>query len=149
MNTNHYPSEHAPRHRAEQDEDPEHGMGDAFVRQLADQAPSVEAAERLTDLYQRHGTAFAVYLGLDDVDPYAETTEEDFTEVYYDCFTTREGLIDDTIASFDWGRDLDRLLAGDPLLRAVVAFDRDAIWGFITDHYDIVAIGDSIYAFAR
>lgn len=31
MNTNHYPSEHAPRHRAEQDEDPEHGMGDAFV----------------------------------------------------------------------------------------------------------------------
>lgn len=43
---------------------------DAFVAEVIENAPSPEAADAISRAYQRHGTAFAIYLTLDGVDKY-------------------------------------------------------------------------------
>lgn len=58
-----------------------------------------------------------------------------------------DALVDDTIAGFGWTKDLDRLLGGDPLLRAVVTFDRAAVRALAQDHYQIVEVEGSLYVF--
>jgi hypothetical protein len=73
----------------------------------------------------------------------AEKFENELAGVY----ANPEALVDDTIASFGWTKDLDRLLEGDPLLRAVVTFDRAAIRALAQDHYQIVSVEGALYVF--
>lgn len=158
MNHEHanYSPEPAPRHRAEQ-------PGDAYVADVIANAPTAETAQVIADAYARHGTAFALYLTLNGVEKYvpeyvpddqlAEASktpilEHDFKSVYYGRFEDREAIID-AIASFDWGTTLRRLLREHPDLEQIVVFDRDAIWGFASDHYEILDGTDGLYLFER
>lgn len=160
MNHEHSPENYQPRHRASADGEHRDPTGDAYVADIIDHAPTEEAEAILAEVYARHGTAFAVYLASDDVDHYSPDTDEDrrrgmhrieadFKDSYYGCFADREMLIDDTIASFDWATDARRLLEGHPELQEFLVFDRDAIWGFINDHYDITELPSGLYAFER
>lgn len=121
-------------------------LDDAMLDLLA-AAPTPDDAHRLEALYAKHGTALAVYLGLADVDPYAADVAEKFENELAGVYANPEALVDDTIASFGWTKDLDRLLEGDPLLRAVVTFDRAAIRALAQDHYQIVSVEGALYVF--
>ena len=134
-----------PRHRSEPhaSEQP----GDAYVTQMIDLAADAATGERLADLYLMYGMAFALYLALDGIDQNAATIEADFTNAYVGFYPDRAALIRDTIESFDWGVELDRRLAGDPLLRAMVTFNEDEIWCFANEHYEVVALDAGLYAY--
>lgn len=75
--------------------------------------------------------------------------EADFKNVYYGRFEDRQAIIDNTIESFDWGVTLRRLLRDHPDLQQMVVFDRAAIWGFVSDHYEIIDDTDGLYVFER
>ncbi len=96
---------------------------DAYIAFVRDHASTREAADRVAQVYDRRGTPFAIYLGFEDIDPYADDAEEVFRSSYIGCYTERDDLVADTISAFGWDRDLDRVLSGDPLLRAMVRFD--------------------------
>lgn len=147
-----------PRHRAptEAQHDPDlerreqHPLTDGdLIRLVIELAPTEAAAALVEELWDRHGEPFAAYLTLDGIDRYADDLEAQFTSVYVGRYDDREAVVTDTIASFDWGSDLDWLLSGDPQLRSVVTFDRRAIWDLAADHYEILVRPGSLYAFER
>lgn len=153
-----------PRHRADTEEERQPGPGDAYVADIVANAPTLEAGRIIAQTYAKYGTAFALYLALDGVEKYARDygpghkpedpaappgIEADFKHVYYGSFPDREAIIDDTIESFDWGSQLRLLLREHPDLDQMVVFDRDAIWGFVNDHYEIVDGTDGLYVFER
>ena len=122
---------------------------DGFVLDVMSRAPTPDAAHQIDQIYSRYGRAYAVYLSLEDVDPYAEASEANFKDAYVGFYWTRDDLIDDAISAFGWERDLDRLLHGAPELREFVTFDRDQVWGFVADHYRIEPLGGGHYVFER
>ncbi|GAA1508618.1 hypothetical protein [Nocardioides humi] len=156
-----------PRHRAEQrlaanatdlHTEPD---SDQYVRHVIEHAPSPAAGALVAQLYERHGTAFAIYLALGGVDNYIRdngegprTTdiaglERDFTEAYYDFFPDKDALVEDTIASFDWGAEASWLLRGHLELQQFLVFDRDAIYGFASDHYEVIRTDQGLYVYMR
>jgi hypothetical protein len=169
MNPEHHNNqpEPEPRHRAEPihpEVERQPGPGDAYVAEIVAAAPTEEAGQTIADAYAKYGTAFALYLALDGTDKYVRdygpshepadpagpsSIEVDFKNVYYGRFEDREAIIDDTITSFDWATDLRRLLRDHPDLQQMVTFDRDAIWGFVNDHYEIIDGSDGLYVFER
>ncbi|TWP34409.1 hypothetical protein [Leekyejoonella antrihumi] len=124
-------------------------LGDAYVLDVIQDPPSPDAAHLIEEVYARHGNAFAVYLSLEDVDQYSESVEEDFRDAYVASYDSQDALVDDTIDSWGWHRDLDRLLRDEPLLRSIVTLDRDAIWDFTQEHYDIVNLVDEYHVFEQ
>lgn len=152
--------EYEPRHRFTP-EDRRDATREPYVGEVIANAPTPQAGQAIAEAYAKYGTAFAEFLTFPDTAQYgayesgeapdAATTlrriEADFRNVYYGSFPNREALIDDTIESFDWGFELDRALRDLPDLRAMVTFDRDAIWGFISDHYEVIARDDCLYVF--
>ena len=165
--TNTYHADPRPRHRAEPEEaetERQPGPGDAYVADIIAHAPTEEAGRIIDQAYAKHGTAFALYLALDGVEKYVRDDgpghqprelsgpsgiEADFKNAYYGRFEDREAIIEDTIESFDWGTTLRRLLRDHPDLQQMVIFDRDAIWGFVSDHYEIIDGSDGLYVFER
>lgn len=123
--------------------------GQHYIDSITAAAPDTDAADRVTQAFARHGTAFAVYLGLPDIDPYDQDIETSFWEHHVGTYEDRDALVDDTIDTFGWNRELDQLLVDHPLLRSVVAIVRDAVWEHVTDRFDIVAIGHQLYAYER
>lgn len=157
MNPEHSHHRHEPRHHAAQ-------PADGYIADVVANAPTPDAGRIIDALYAKYAMGFALYLTLDGVDKYPEShgaehryadaaerpaLEAEFKNVYYDCFPDRESIIDDTIASFDWGTDLNRLLRDHPELRHVLTFDRDAIWGFASDQYEIIDGTDGLHVFER
>jgi hypothetical protein len=152
------PRHHADAFAAEPERDT---TGDAYVAHIVAYAPTPDTARAIAEAYDRHGVPFAIYLSLDGVDKYVRdfgpdhqpvgpaTIEADFRDVYYGYFADRETLVDDTIASFDWGVELNQLLRDHPDLRRMVTFDRDAIWEFVQQHYEVVNGVHGLYAFER
>ncbi|MFT4263164.1 MAG: hypothetical protein QM572_07275 [Nocardioides sp.] len=156
-----------PRHRADVPDMPYDGeaardtTADAFIADVIAHAPDAIAGRAIEATYLRYGMAFAVYLTLDGVDRYAPDhrpahcstdpplIEVEFKNAYYGSFADREAIVDDTIASFDWGTELRRALQSHPDLEQMVRFDRDAIWGFVSDHYDIREAHDGFHVFER
>ncbi|MGK2875482.1 MAG: hypothetical protein ACSLEW_07555 [Nocardioides sp.] len=153
-----------PHHRAGPADEPQPSPGDAYVAEIVENAPIPEAGRIIEHVYAKCGTAFALYLALDGVDRYArdygpghepedpaepQGIETDFKNAYYGRFEDREAIVDDTIASFDWGSDLRRLLRGHPDLAQMVILDRDAIWSFACTHYEIIDGIDGLYLFER
>lgn len=137
-----------PKHRAEEklrDDSPP--TWDAFVASAAEHAPDAASTNRIADAYTRHGFPFAIYLALGGTNLASPSLENDFKNVFVGYYWSRDALIDDTIASFDWGADLHNRLAGDPLLRSLVTFDREAVWTFANDHYEIVDLDGSLYVY--
>jgi hypothetical protein len=156
--------EHQPRHRAGPAPEAQPGPGDAYIADLVANAPTPQTGRVIAETYARYGTAFALYLALDGVDKYIRDhgpgdepddptgpsgVEADFKNVYYGRFEDREAIIDDTISSFDWGTTLKQVLREHPDLEQMVVFDRDAIWGFVNDHYEIIDGTDGLYVFER
>jgi hypothetical protein len=150
--------------RADPEAERQPGPGDAYVAEIVARAPTPEAGRTIAEAYAKYGTAFALYLALDGTEKYVRDDgpndqpdgpagpsgiEADFKNVYYGRFEDREAIIDDTIASFDWDVTLRQLLRDHPDLAQMVVFDRDAIWGFVSDHYEIVDDSDGLYVFER
>lgn len=136
-----------PRHRREQAIENAPMTGDAFIASIIEVAPDQPTAARLTENYARYGTAFAIYLALDDTDRGSETVEADFRDAFVGYFANHQALIDDTIASFDWGSDLHQLLAARPLLRSMLRFNYEAIWAFASQHYEVVELDRGLYVY--
>lgn len=116
-------------------------LGDYFIADVLDHAPTPQAAARIEDAYTRHGTAFAVYLGLEDIDRYSTTVEAEFTNCYIGYYPTQDALIDDTIDTFGWQESLDEFLNQHIDLKPFLSLDRDGIWDFIQDSFEVVDLG--------
>ncbi len=145
---NHEPRQ--PRHRDEATWQPgREQTSDYYITHRAEQAPTPEIAQRIRNIYAQHGTAFAIYLALEGVDAQAENLEADFRSTFIGFYPDRQMLVKDTIATFGWEADLDRLLQDDPLLRAVVRFDHDEIWAFADEHFQIVELDGGQYVYER
>lgn len=156
-----------PRHRAEHrlaanvTELQTEPNSDQYVRHVIEHAPTPAAGELIARLYERHGTAFAIYLALDGVDNYIRDNgdgprsgditklERDFNEAYYGFFPDKDALVEDTIASFDWGAEANWLLHGHFELQQFLVFDRDAIYGFASDHYEVIRTDHGLYVYLR
>lgn len=154
--------EHQPRHRSETEHQRTPSDSDAYIADAVAHAPTPEHGRAIAAAYAKYGTAFALFLDLGDADTDVEGNDQDAADVglplrierafniaYYGRFPTRDTLIDDTIESFDWGYELDYALRDVPDLRAMVTFDRRAIWGFIGDHYQVIDGEDGFYVFER
>ncbi|MCX6398321.1 MAG: hypothetical protein NTX33_00115 [Propionibacteriales bacterium] len=162
------PDRYQPRHRvdheleaAEMGQAPYDADSDNYIRHVVEHAPTAEVGALIARLYRRHGSPFAAYLTLDSVNAYfrdngdgpmADQTnqlETDFKDAYYGHFPDREALVDDTIASFDWGSEADRLLDGHVQLSQFLVFDRSAIYEFASDHYEVIHTDEGLYVFWR
>lgn len=110
-------------------------------------APDDAAAQRVHGACRRHGAPFAAYLTLDGVDPYDTEVSDGFEASYLGSFPDRAALVTQTIETFGWQHDLDRVLGTHLELSALVAFDPDAVFGFVCDHYDVVETDTGLYLF--
>lgn len=117
------------------------------VEKIARLRPDHERAQRLNLVYQRRGAPFAAYLTLDDVDLSGPDIEAGFEAAYVGHFADRAMLVQSTIDTFGWRRDLERLVATHIELRTFVDFNRDAVVGFVRDHYDVVETDTGFYLF--
>ena len=115
--------------------------------------------------YELFGLPFAVYLKTTNAgpDPAAmagqpqreqvisaagrRDLEADFLDAYLGTYPDRRCLIIATIDALGWREDLDRLLAGNQLLQAMLAFDQGTIWAFIDAQYQLVELDGSVFVF--
>jgi len=145
-NPNNYPAP-GDEPQVHEHQQPREQIGSAFVDYLVEREPDADSAARMRRGFDRHGTAFALYLALPDIDKHAETLEGDFESAFIGQYDDRRTFIRDTIECFSWEDDLNRLLAGDALLRAVVTLSNEQILGFIRDHYELIELEDGLYVF--
>jgi hypothetical protein len=134
---------------------------DAYVADIVANAPSLESGRVIAQAYAKHGIAFALYLTLDGVDKYIrdygpghqqaspQTIESDFANSYHGRYPDRDALIDGVVETFGWQHDLDSLLHDKPDLRLAVTFDRDAIYEFANNHYEVLDGVNGLYVFER
>lgn len=118
-----------------------------IVEKIARQVHDQEMAQRLNASHQRLGAPFAAYLTLDGVDLLAPDIEASFEAAYVGYFADRLMLVQNTIDTFGWRRDLERLVATHIELRTYVDFNHDAVLGFVRDHYDVVETDTGFYVF--
>lgn len=127
-----------PKHRSER----EPLIGDHFINHLIETAPNAEAAERIRDAYDYHGTAMAAFLGLDDIDPYGEHISLDFLNCYHGKYARMSDLVDEVIEERGWIQTLEKVYEEHPELEFLLTFDRDAASDLVEIHYDIVDLGE-------
>lgn len=135
---------HEPKHRSER----EPLIGDHFINHLIDTAPSAEAAERIRDAYEYHGTSMAAFLGLDDIDPHGEHIALDFLNCFHGKYASMDALIDEVIETHGWAQALDRLFDEHPELQPFLKIDRAGVADLIDMRFDVIDLGD-LYAFEK
>lgn len=133
-----------PKHRSEH----KTLIGDHFVADLTEAAPTPEAAKRINDAYEYHGTAMAAFLGLDDIDPYDEQIALNFLNCYHGTYPTMAELIDEVIESHGWQQALDRVYDEHPELQALVSIDREGVADLVDMRFDVVDLGE-LYVFEK
>lgn len=133
-----------PKHRAE----PQPLIGGPFIDHLIETAPSAEAAARIRYEYERHGTAMAAFLGLDDVDPYTEAITLDFPNCFHGKYTRMDDLIDELIEERGWLRALETVYEEHPELALLLTLDRDGVKDLIAMRFDVIDLGE-LYVFEK
>ena len=133
-----------PKHRGA----PQPLIGDPFINHLIEAAPSPQAAARIRDEYDYHGTGLAAFLGLDNVDPYAEAFVLDFPDCFHGRFTAMGDLIDAVIEDRGWLRILDEIYHKHPELEHLLTLDRDGVRDLIEMRFDVVDLGE-LYVFEK
>jgi hypothetical protein len=136
--------EREPRHRA--DPDDLRDGNDAYA-QLMSYAEGTSTGRLIERLDREHGDAFRIFLAQPDrpVDP-AEL-ERHFLNVYVGHYETLDAFIDAEIEKWGWRRDLESLIADDPLFGLSLTFDREAIAGLLGDHYRVIEADGGVYVF--
>lgn len=133
-----------PKHRG----DPQPLIGDPFINHLIETAPSAEAAARIRDEYDDHGTAMAAFLGLDDVAPYSKAIALDFLNCFHGKYARMDDLVDEIIEERGWLRTLQTVYEEHPELEFLLTLDRDGVRDLIEIRFDIVDLGE-LYVFDK
>lgn len=133
-----------------QSREPRHErLGDTFVADLADQAPDLDVRMTLLNGYLRYGTPFALYLGLDDIDPYSEGLVQRFKADFVGAYPDRHSLMDRTLETLGLREDLDEFMRTHMKLEGLLTFDYDTFWELLQDRYEIIDLGGMLYVFER
>lgn len=146
---------HESEHQPDQDRSPErasvrHGtLGDEFMAELYGAAPTRRAAHNIAEQYAQHGTPFALYLGLDDVDPYGEELAQRFKADFVGTYPDRQSLMDETLETLGLREDLDEFMRTHMEFEGLLTFDYDTLWELLQDRYEIIDIGGVLYVFER
>lgn len=138
------PQQEQPKHRHER----EPLIGDHFIAHLIGAAPSPEAAARIQETYDYHGSAMAAFFGLDDTDPYDEHIALDFLNAFHGRYSTLGDLTDEVIETQGWNDALDVLYDRHPELQALLRIDRDGVADLINMRFDVVDLGE-LYVFEK
>ena len=133
-----------PKHRSER----QPLIGDHFINHLIETAPNAEAAERIRDAYEYHGTAMAAFLGLDDIDPYSEHIAVDFLNCYHGKYARMSDLVDEVIGERGWLQTLEQIYREHPELEFLLTLDRDVVADLIDMRFDVVDLGE-LYVFEK
>lgn len=133
-----------PKHRRER----EPLIGDHFIAHLVETAPDPEAAARIQEAYDYHGTAMAAFLGLDDTNPYDKHIVLDFLNVFQGRYPAMGALVDEVIETHGWNDALEGLYEQHPELQALLRIDRDGVADLIDMRFDVVDLGE-LYVFEK
>lgn len=133
-----------PKHPSE----PEPLVGDHFINHLIETAPNAEAAERIRDAYEYHGTSMAAFLGLDDIDPYGEHIALDFLNCYHGKYALMSDLVDEVAEERGWLQTLEKVYEEHPELEFLLTLDREGVRDLVEMRYDVVDLGE-LYVFEK
>jgi hypothetical protein len=133
-----------PKHHSER----EPLIGDHFINHLIETAPNAEAAERIRDAYEYHGTSMAAFLGLDDIDPYCEHIVLDFLNCYHGKYVRMSDLVDEVIEERGWLQTLEKVYEEHPELEFLLTLDREGVRDLVEMRYDVVDLGE-LYVFEK
>lgn len=124
-------------------------LGDAYITELADQAPNLPARMTLLNAYLQFGTPFALYLGLDGVDPYSGDIVETYKANYGGRYESKQHLMDQTLEDLGLREELDTFMADHMEFQGLLTFDYDTLWELLQDRWEIIDIGGVLYVFER
>jgi hypothetical protein len=133
-----------PKHRSERSP----LIGDHFISHLIDTAPDAEAAERIRDAYEYHGTSMAAFLGLDDIDPYSEHIALDFLNCFHGKYARIGNLVDEVIEERGWLQTLEKVYEEHPELESLLTLDREGVRDLVEIRFDVVDLGE-LYVFEK
>ncbi|MEV8358459.1 hypothetical protein [Microbacterium sp. NPDC076895] len=124
-------------------------FADDHIARLASQAPSRQAARRLRTGLQEYSTPFALYLELDDVDPYADTLLDDFEVNFRGYYPSRRELMDETLEVLGLRQELDDFFDSHEEFTGLLTFDYQTLWELLQDRFEMVEIAGGLYVFER
>ena len=132
------------KHRSER----EPLIGDHFINHLIETAPDAQAAERIRDDYEYHGTSMAAFLGLDDIDPYSEHIALDFLNCFHGKYARMGDLVDEVIEERGWLQTLEKVYEEHPELESLLTLDREGVRDLVEIRFDVVDLGE-LYVFEK
>jgi hypothetical protein len=119
------------------------------IESLGINSDDVSVRFRLNYGLEHYNGAFAAYLALKDVDPYAMDLIDRFQRDYVARYPRREACCLHQIQMLGWTDKLHALRTTEGIPEEVLQWSYDALWEQITEVWDVVETGEEIYLFAK
>jgi hypothetical protein len=119
------------------------------IESLGIYTDDVSVRFRLNYGLEHYPGAFAAYLTLEDVTPYAIDLIDRFQRDYVASYLSREGCCLHQVEMLGWTDKLNELRTTEGIPEQVLHWDYDALWEQIAVVWDAVETDDGIYLFAK
>jgi hypothetical protein len=119
------------------------------IESLGIYTDDVSVRFRLNYGLEHYNGAFAAYLTLGDVSPYAMDLIDRFQSDYVASYVSREGCCLHQVGMLGWTDKLNEFRTTEGIPEQVLQWSYDALWEQITEVWDVVETDDGIYLFAK